>query len=173
MKPSNLSIILIILLVSCSRKSDKELYEEGKAAHAQQDFKLAVERFQEVADKSSTTSYAESSLTRIAVIYNNDLHDTRKAIQAYQKIYTLFPESSEAPNALFLTGFLYNNELHNSDSARIIYEAFLGRYANHSLAASAKFELETLGQDPTQLLQSKVSSRQNDKSQESSGTSKQ
>jgi len=45
-----------------------------------------------------------------------------------------------------------NNELHKLDSARVLYEAFLQQYPNHDLAVSARFELETLGKDPTQFL---------------------
>ena len=173
MKPSHLCIILLILCASCSRKSDKELYQEGKAAQELQNFELAIDRYQAVVDQSSKSAYAESSQYRMAVIYNNDLHDNGKAIQAYQKFCTIFPASSEAPSALFLVGFLYNNELHNIDSAKIAYETFLQKYPNHSLATSARFELETLGKDPTLLLQSRVASEGSEKVPESPNASKQ
>jgi len=171
MKLSYLSLILLILLASCSRKSEKELYDEGREQQEQKNFQLAIERFQEVVEKFPQTAYAETSQYLIAIIYNNDLHDTRKAVTAYQKFYTLFPLSAEAPNALFLTGFLYNNELHNIDSARIAYEAFLQRYPAHALAVSAKFEVETLGKDPTQVLQLQAATES--ESKEQSNTTKQ
>ena len=173
MKSSHLCIILLVLCASCSRKSDKDLYQEGKAAHELQHFDLALDRYQAVVDQAPKSAYAESSQYRMAVIYNNDLHDNSKAIQAYQKFCTKFPASDKAPSALFLIGFLYNNELHNSDSARRVYETFLQKYPEHSLAASAKFELETLGKDPTLLLQSRVASEGSDKSRKSSNAAKQ
>ena len=155
MKRSHLLLFLLILVTSCSHKSDKELYEEGQAAQSKQEYQLAIERYQAVVEHSPASAYAETSQYNIAIIYNNDLHDTRSAISAYQKFYDTFSSSREAPNALFLIGFLYNNELKNIDSARMAYEKFLQNYPAHTLALSAKFELETLGRDPAQVLQSK------------------
>ncbi|HTK80796.1 MAG TPA: tetratricopeptide repeat protein [Bacteroidota bacterium] len=153
-----LYVLLLCTLISCSRKSDKELFDEGKAAQAQQNFQLAIDRYQSVVDQFPKSAYAETSQYFAAIIYNNDLHDARKAISAYRKFYDIFPSSAEAANALFLVGFLYNNEVKNTDSARIAYELFLQKYPSHSLAVSAKFELETLGKDPTQVLQSQKTS---------------
>ena len=158
MKQSHLFLLLLILVTSCSRKSDKELFEEGKIAQSKQNYQLAVERYQAVVEQYPASAYAETSQYYVAIVYNNDLHDTRKAIEAYQKFYDTFQTSNEAPNALFLIGFLYNNELKNIDSARMAYESFLQKYPSHTLAVSAKFELETLGKDPTQVLQSKSAS---------------
>lgn len=173
MKFLYLSLVFLLVFSSCSRKSEQELYDEGKTAQSQKNFQIAIERYQEVVERSPSSAYAESSQYRIAVIYNNDLHENTKAIQAYQKFYAMFPASSEAPNALFLVGFLYNNELHNIDSAKIAYESFLQKYPNHSLVTSAEFELETLGKDPSQLLQSRVLSKDNAGSRESSEDTKQ
>lgn len=151
-------VAIALTLSSCARKSEKELYVEGKAAYDQKQYQPAIEKFQEIVDRFTNTAYAESSQYSMAVIYNNDLHDVRKAVRSYQKFYVLFPASKQAPTALFLTGFLFNNELHLLDSARNAYESFLQLYPNHELVSSAKFELESLGKDPTQLLKSQASS---------------
>ena len=156
MKYASLFIIILCVLASCSRKNEQELYKEALEAYAQENYQLAIDHYKEIVDRFSKTAYAESAQYHIAVIYNNDLHESRNAIQAYQKFHTMFPSSSEAATALFLTGFLYNNELHILDSARMAYEAFLQQYPSHSLATSAKFELETLGKDPGQYLNSQV-----------------
>ena len=158
MKISHLCLLLLIMMTSCSRKSEKELYDEGNVAYVQKNFQIAVDRFQAVVDEFPNTAYAETCQFQIAMIYNNDMHDPRKAVQAYQKFYEAFPSSAEAPHALFLVGFLYNNELKSIDSARFAYELFLQKYPAHSLAVSAKFELETLGIDPSQVLQSQRAS---------------
>jgi TolA-binding protein len=79
-----------------------------------------------------------------------------KAVNAYRVFYAQFPNSKEAPTALFLMGFIYNNELHNIDSARAAYKTFLEKYPGHDLAASAKFEMETLGKDPTTMLHEEI-----------------
>lgn len=162
MKANYFVIALAALMAwSCSRKSAAELYGEAREAEDQQNFQLAVQKFDEVSDRFQQTSYAESSLTRSAVIYNNDLHDIRKALLCYQKIYTLYPTGKQAPTALFLSGFLLNNDLHQIDSAKIAYELFLQKYPDHELAASAKFELENLGKDPSQFMKSEITSTEN------------
>ena len=154
MKHSIFFLLLLCVFSSCSRKSEADLYREGKAAEEQKNFPLAVERYEEVVKQAPKTAYAETSQYHVAVIYNNDLQDWVKAVAAYRVFYMMFPSSSHAPSALFLTGFLFNNQLHQIDSARMAYEMFLRQYPTHELATSAKFELETLGKDPGQIVQS-------------------
>lgn len=143
-------LLVLIFFSSCSRKSDIDLYNEGKIAEGNKSFSEAAELFEEAVSRFSTSAYAESSLLRLAFMYNNDLKDARKAINAYQRFYETFSTSSQAPTMLFLAGFIYNNELHVLDSAKMIYEIFLQKFPDHELAPSAKFELETLGKEPTQ-----------------------
>ena len=144
--------ILLFILSSCTPKSDVDLYTDAKAAEGKKDFQKASEIYEQIVDQFSTTAYAETSLLHLSVIYNNDLKDSRKAIHSYQRYYTMFPTSKQAPTMLFLSGFIYNNDLHQLDSARTVYETFLKKYPDHELAASARFELETLGKDPSQTL---------------------
>ena len=143
---------MAMLLQCCSGKSDVTLFREGTVAEEVGKFQLAVDRYEEIVSRFQKSAYAESALYRAGLVYNNDLHDLHKAIGAYRKYYELFPESKQAPTALFLSGFLFNNDLHQTDSAKFIYETFLQKYPGHELAASAKFELETLGKDPGPLL---------------------
>jgi len=145
-----------ILLSSCSRKSDAGLYKEGMEAESQKNFTVAADRFEEVVDRFSTSVYAESSLTRLSVIYSNEQYDARKALATYQRYYTLFPNTRQAPSMLFLVGYMYNNELHNIDSARLTYELFLQKYPNDTLAQSARFELQNLGKDLNQTVPENV-----------------
>ncbi|MBI5021295.1 MAG: tetratricopeptide repeat protein [Ignavibacteriales bacterium] len=143
-------MIALLAIVSCSKKNDSTLYNEGKIAEEKKDFQTAAQLYEEAIDRFQTTAYAESSLLRLSFMYNNDMKDSRKAIQSYHRFITLFPASKHTPTMLFLSGFVYNNELHLLDSAKIAYENFLQKYPEHELAASAKFELETLGKDPGQ-----------------------
>ena len=149
-------LVLALIVASCSRKTDVQLYTEGTGAHEQGNFALAAERYEEIVDRFPGTAYAESSLSHAAVMYNNDLRDMKKAAAAYQKFYHMFPASKQAPTMMFLAAFLYNNELHQIDSARHIYEQFLATYPAHDLAASAKFELANLGKDPNLTLDNQV-----------------
>lgn len=156
--------VALIALVSCSRKNDNELYNEGKLAEEKKDFQTASQLYNEAVERFQTTAYAESSLLRLSFMYNNDLKDARKAIHSYQKFCALFPNSKHAPTMLFLSGFIYNNELHLLDSAKIAYETFLQKYPENELTASARFELETLGKDPGQTFNPPVAVGENKES---------
>jgi outer membrane assembly lipoprotein YfiO len=153
------SIVIFIILLSlsgCAKKSDSQLYTEGKEAEARKDFTSAAESYEEALARFKTSAYAESSLSRLAYMYNNDIKDKKKALEAYKKFYQMFPSSKQAPTMLFLSAFIYNNEFNNEpgmlDSARRSYELFLEKYPDHELASSAKFELENLGKSPDELI---------------------
>lgn len=158
MKLSNLFIVLLVFLVSCSPKSETELFKEGNSAEAEKNFALAIEKYTEVVDKFSATAYAESSQYRIAMITVNQEGNKQQAVEAHRKFYIMFPQSKQAPAMLFLAAFIYNNDLRNFDSARVLYGEFLQKYPDHELAESAKFEVENLGKNPDEYLKSAVTS---------------
>jgi outer membrane protein assembly factor BamD (BamD/ComL family) len=149
-------LILSLVAASCSRKSDADLFKEGTAAENARDIAAATTRYEELVERYPATALAESSLSRLAVIYATDEKDFSKAVFTYRRYYTMFPESKYAPTMLFLSGYVFNNELHRLDSARVAYEAFLQKYPDHTLAASARYELETLGKDPGAVLREKA-----------------
>jgi outer membrane assembly lipoprotein YfiO len=149
---------ILVLFSSCSRKSEEELLKEAKAAQEQKNYQLAIESYQQLIDRNPNGKYAEQAQLTIATIYNNEMHDFEKAVNAYQKFYSMYPTSKDAPSALFLSGFLLNNELHKLDNARAVYEMFLQKFPDHELSNSAKFELNTLGKDPSQYIQQDVDS---------------
>lgn len=152
MKHSYPFLIAVLLICSCSHKSEDQLFKDGQAAEGQNNFQLAVESYREIVDRYPQGKHADTAQFRVALLYNNNLHDTENAVAAYQQVYVKYPQSKFAPTAMFLTAFLFNNELHKFDSARAIYVAFLQKYPDNDLVTSAKFELETLGKDPTQFL---------------------
>ena len=162
MKISTIVILLSILLCSsCSRKSAAELYTEALAQEDQNNFALAAERYSELVERFPADAKAESSQFRIAMIWQNELRDTRKAVHAYLRFHELFPQSGRAATALFLSAFLYNNDLHNYDSAKLVYETFLQKYPDSELAASAKYELSKIGKDPNELVPRQAVSTEN------------
>ncbi len=157
MKLHLISLIFLALLVfSCSRKTEVQLYHEGLAAEEQKSFQAAVDAYEQVVRDHPTTAYAESSLARLAPLYTNEVKDPQKAVNTYERGYKMFPNSKQAPTMLFLAGFVYNNELHNIDSARAKYQQYLDKYPNQELAESAKFELANLGKEPNQVLSTQV-----------------
>lgn len=147
-----LSLMMLVMISSCMKKTDLQLYGEGKALEEQSKFQDAADRYEEIVKRNPGGAYSDSSLVRLAYLYSNEIKDIPKAIQSYRRYYEYFPASKQAPTMLFLSGFLFNNELHQTDSARAVYEAFLQKYPRHELAASAKFELATLGKNPDQAL---------------------
>jgi outer membrane protein assembly factor BamD (BamD/ComL family) len=148
-------ILLLILLASCSRKSDQELYREGLAAERGGDLVTAHDRYKEAMSLSPATAYAESCQYRLANMYLVPTGDKRTAAAEQARFYRLFPASPSAPKMLFLAGFTYNNDLHLTDSARALYAEFLERYPSDPMAASARFELDNLGKSPDEYLRSK------------------
>ncbi|TLY27967.1 MAG: tetratricopeptide repeat protein [Ignavibacteria bacterium] len=136
MKMYQILLVLGLLFAACSRKTDVDLFNEGKEAQEKGNFQLAVERYEEIVTRFEKTAYAESALYRAGLVYNNDLHDIPKAVAAYRKFFDLYSQNKQAPTALFLAG----------------YQIFLEKYPSHELATSARFELETLGKDPSSLL---------------------
>ncbi|TAK60978.1 MAG: tetratricopeptide repeat protein [Bacteroidetes bacterium] len=145
-------ISTLFFIAGCSPSND-DLFNEAKEAESQKNFPVALERYAKIVENDSQSALAESSQYRIALIYNNELRDIPKAAEAYRKFNSLFPNSHDAPTCLFLAGFLYNNDMKRHDMAKEIYQEFMQKYPNHELVASAKFELETMGKDPVELLQ--------------------
>ena len=144
--------LLLMLFASCSQKSDADLFREGSAAEEKKDIPLALSLYGEAVDRFPATAYAESSQYRIAMILMNAEGEKRPAVDAQMKFFTMFPSSRRAPGMLFLAAFTYNNDLHNLDSAKLLYELFLAKYPGDEMAASASFELRTLGRSPEEVI---------------------
>jgi TolA-binding protein len=151
------TIVAALIVSSCARKTAPELLQAAAEAEAQKDYNQAVAHYSEFVARFHTEAAAESVQFRIALIYSNDLRDGGKAVEAYQSFNKQFPNSPEAPTALFMSGYLQANELHQLDAARSTYEQFLAEYPEHSLAVSARFELETLGKDPGEVIHPRIS----------------
>ena len=145
-------LVCAFLFASCSRKSAEQLYSEGVKAENEKQYPVAVENYKEIIDRYEQSPLADSAMYRLALVYNNDLHETEHAVQTYKLYHQKFNSNPRAATALFLAAFLMNNDLHQTDSARVAYEKFLQMYPDHQLAQSAKFELTNLGKDPDQFI---------------------
>jgi outer membrane protein assembly factor BamD (BamD/ComL family) len=139
-------------MFTSGEESSRGLYLLGLFFERTYDYQQAAEQFEHIVNQFPTNAVSQNSLIHLASIYENELKDTIKAIHTYKRFYLLFPESEQAPRMLFLTGFIYNNDLCIFDSAKVAYEAFLLKYPNHKLALSAKFELNSLGKNPADIL---------------------
>ncbi len=74
----------------------------------------------------------------------NGLQHAEQAISLYDKLMTEFPMYKKVPAALFMQGFIYETVIHNKDKAKERYDAFLKKYPEHPLAASARASLDQL-----------------------------
>ncbi|MFH1861854.1 MAG: tetratricopeptide repeat protein [bacterium] len=80
--------------------------------------------------------------------------DFENAVTQYAKLIELHPKGKYAPQSQFMIGFIYANELKNYEEAKQAYTAFLEKYsstADSGMVASARWELEHLGQDINEI----------------------
>lgn len=151
MKQTLLSLVLTALLASCSGRSARDLYDEGRAAE-DSNITVAVEKYEELVREYPTEAVAETAMYKIVMFRQNQPGDRTPALESQRRFLSLYPKSARVPKVMFMHAFLYNNELRQVDSARKYYEMFLASYPNDELAPSAKFELENLGKGPDELL---------------------
>jgi outer membrane protein assembly factor BamD (BamD/ComL family) len=149
---------LLIVLAGCSGRPAAELYSEGRKAEEEKNFTLALELYNEAVTNASEEAYAESSMYRIVMLSTNVEKDRSKVLAEEQRFLTLYPTSENAPTVMFMMAFMYNNEMHSLDSARHYYQTFLGKWPEHELAVSARFELENLGKSPEEYIRGTVAS---------------
>lgn len=77
--------------------------------------------------------------------FNNEKYE--EALANFKGILEHYPESEMASKAMFMAGYINANHLKNLEEAKKYYELFIEKYPQHELVDSAKYELETLGQD--------------------------
>ncbi len=152
MKNILVSLIAAALLASCSGRNARDLYAEARAAEDSGKFALALEKYEKVVRDFPTEAVAETAMYKLVMIRSNSPGDKGLAVESQRRFLDLFPQSPQVPKVMFMLAFLYNNETKQIDSAKKYYELFLASYPDHELAPSAKFELETLGKGPEELL---------------------
>ncbi len=157
MKTSSLFFLFVIsfLFQSCSKQTDKKLWENIEQAKQNQQYDSTIQLCQTLLQEYPKSPLAHFALYTIAETYRNGKHDYPKALQYYRQYAEQYPNTEHTPVATFLVGFIYNNDLNNPDSAKVGYERFLSKFPNHELARSAKFELENIGKTPEEILSPK------------------
>jgi TolA-binding protein len=156
-----LTVIVLILLVSCgTKKSAEELLTEGNTFLEEGKIPEAIDAYQQIIDNHNNSELAPDALSRLAAIYQNKLvknipekESLQKAVELFYQIYEDYPESNFAPMGLFMKGFIEANELQNYDDATNTYNLFLQRYPDNELAPSAQEELDNMGLTPEEILQ--------------------
>lgn len=170
MRSLSLVVVISIILISCSRMSEDELYQKAETAYGEKNFNEAAQLFEELVNRFPDGKYAEEAMFLLASHYGDNTGDYQKGIATYHRLREKFPNGEKAAAALFLIGFVYNNHLHNYDSARTAYEQFLNTYPTHEMAPSAKFELDNLGKSPDELFRKEVAEKEQPKQKTGSKT---
>lgn len=152
MRPILVLFLGLTLIVSCSRPTDEDLWNNGVNAQKANKIDESLQDYQQLIDDYPKSPKVPDALYAIGSICQDQHRDVQRAIVCYRRITEEYPTHPTASSAQFLIGFLYNNEVKNTDSARVAYERFLALYPQSPMAPSAKFELENLGKDPNQIL---------------------
>jgi outer membrane protein assembly factor BamD (BamD/ComL family) len=167
MKLFSLILILSLVLISCSSKSDKELFADAAKYLEEEKILESVEAYNKVIEDFPESELAPQAMTQLAGIYHgkkvqtlSESESLLKADSIFNSIYLTYPESDEAPLGLFMSGFIQANELEDFQRATVTYNTFLEKYPNHELAVSAKEELENMGLSPEEILKRNLSKQE-------------
>ena len=143
-----LSIILLMVVVGCTRKPTKTAqgyWDSAAINFEQRNYEVAVQEYEKIVKFYPQDDMAVRALFLVAEIWKSNLNNTKKAIDIYRKIISLYPDSDKAPNAAFMIGYIYANDVNDQGNARKYYEEFIKTYPDHALASSAQWELDNLG----------------------------
>ena len=162
---SALSIILVaVVFISCSsKKSDEELFNEGKTNTEEGKIPEAVVSYEELLKEYPDSKAAPEAIKNLASIYQNKLvknisetESLQEATKLFRQIYDDYPESEFAPMGLFMACFVLANDLNMYNEATETYNLFMETFPEHELAASAKEELDNMGLTPEEILQKNI-----------------
>jgi outer membrane assembly lipoprotein YfiO len=154
-------ILFLILLTACGTKSENELFDEAQKNIEQENYSDALANFKMIVEKYPNGEYTGSAILEIGKLYHGkvvqnvtETESMKKAVEYYKQVFEKYPEHKDAKQALFMAGFILANDIKDYDQAREIYNKFIEKYPDSELAFSAKSELENLGKDPEEILQS-------------------
>lgn len=161
-----LFLVIISFAFACSSDNGKKIYDEAEKFYNEKKYVEAIKEYQKIIDEYSSGEFREKSLMKIGSMYHmylvpniSQMESDQKAVEYFRNLYKEFPKSKDAPKALFLTGFILGNNLNKLDESRLAYQTFIKEYPNHELLSSVKSELENLGKNPDEILQSKLSKK--------------
>lgn len=152
-------VLIPLLIISCSKTSDQEYFDEAKELLDEQKTEEAVQTLQTLIHEYPESKIAPKALVQLAQVYQNQLDKKFKIIASFKEaekyfmqVYEKYPDSEEAPKALFMSGFIFANDLMKYDEATSRYKLFIEKYPSHPLAVSAKEELDNMGLTPEEIL---------------------
>jgi TolA-binding protein len=155
-------VIAAIVLIGCSKKTDKDYLISAEENLKNNKIQEAIADLEVFLKEESSSEKAPEALTKLASIYQNKMlknlpekESVNKAVIIYRQVFDKYPNSTQAPTALFMSAFILANELQKYHPAEAAYNLFLQKYPNHELAGSAREELNNLGLSPEEILKRK------------------
>lgn len=146
-----LLLLLIVFLNSCGSYTDEELWIKIERAKANNNWDSTLQVSQRILKDYPNGRYSGWARFALAESYRFK-NQPREALDNYKLFHEQYPEMQPSALSLFLTGYIYSNNLQMFDSAKIFYEEFLQKYPKHDLAPTVRFELESIGQSPQEVL---------------------
>lgn len=167
MKLISLILLTGFLIISCSGKTDKELFDEAKLYFEENKIAESIAAYEKVITDFPESNFAPQAMNQLAGIYHSKKVQTIsekeslvKADSLFYSIFLKYPESEEAPLGLFMAGFIQANEMGDYQRATSTYNSFLEKYSEHELAVSAKEELENMGLSPEEILRKNLTQQE-------------
>jgi TolA-binding protein len=166
MKYFILIFIISLAFIGCSKKPSNEYMSEAEIHLKENNIPEAVLAYETVVNDFPESEEAPEALYQLASLYQNKMiknlseHESlERSASTFRSLYEKYPKSERAPMALFMTAFIQANDLKKYNEASVSYNLFLEKYPQHSLAASAKEELEYMGLTPEEILEKKKLAR--------------
>ncbi len=147
------------VIISCSKTTDQEYFDQGNKFLKENKINEAITSFENLVNDYPESDIAPKALVQLASIYQNQSVKNVKTEESFDRaqkyfiqVYEKYPESEEAPKSLFMSGYILANDLQKYDDATKNYKLFIEKYPKHPLAVSAKQELDNMGISPEEIL---------------------
>ncbi len=141
----------VLFLIGCAKMTEDEMWQRVEQLQASANTDSTIQMCQAILTEYPEGKNAPAALFMLGQAYNGK-HDYHAAVNYYSAFVKKYPDLKSTPLAMFFVGFIYNNNLQMFDSARVAYQNFIAKFPDHSLAASAKFELDNLGKTPDEII---------------------
>lgn len=147
-------LALPLLIIGCAGEDATDLLAQAKKLRESGKENEALALYEQITREYADAPQTPEAMYQCAVLYFTVQKDPVKAATTYELVAETFPQSEWGHRGLFAAGFTYANEIGNLERGRLAYEKYLAQYADSSMAATARFELENLGKSAEELLES-------------------
>lgn len=162
MKKLSLSFVIIILVISCSKTTDKQYLDQAKSLLKENKVTESITALETLLKEYPESKLAPKALIELATIYQGQLDKSiapeesfNRAQKYFREVFDKYPDSEDAANSLFMSSFILANDLKKFDEATVSYKLFLEKYPNSPLVQSAQDELDNMGLSPEEVLKKK------------------